>query len=150
MIDQAALQDAIESQTAIRPDDADALDSFAEINLSPFGDDPYDTRFEPDDTLSLTLRLIVWARYDGAHMIRDIKEQPVRIHPRLLTDAARFAAWLDAHRAVWVSALSNVSRVEYCLPADLIFPGALALKRPQTVEQFVSALQVRSRLGRLL
>lgn len=150
MIDQTAIQAAVEAQTTARPEDTDALDSFAEINLLPFGAGDYDTRFEPDGALSLALRLIVWARWDGAHTIRDIKEQTITIPAALLHDAARFGAWLDAHRALWADALVHVERVELCLPMDLLFPNALALKRPQTTEQFIQALSVKSRLGRLL
>ena len=36
----------------------------------------------------------------------------------------------------------------WAMPADLVFPRILQLKRPQTREHYAAALLVRSRLGR--
>jgi hypothetical protein len=150
-IDQDAITAIIDALDHIRPQRTDGLACYGSVQVQPIGAERYDSRFNPDGSLSLTIRLLEWDQ-DAANAatLRGIKEQRVAALPAAsLLDAARFAAFARA----WASALSPALAsylVLQALPCDLFFPKVLQLKRPQTEAQFIAALSVKSRLGRFL
>lgn len=97
----------------------------------------------------LVVRLIIWDRGpDGALMIRDVKEQQVWFDTAG-SSASRIATYVEAFKYVASRALAR-PEVETLMPHDLLISNVLKLEKPQTVEQFVKALSVKSRLGKYL
>jgi hypothetical protein len=149
-IDQDAIAVIIESLRYIKPQDTDGLAAYASLELLPIGNGEWDSRFNPNGSLSLTIRLLEWDQGAAADpTLRGIKEQQVALPAASLLDAARFAAFASAWADVLSRALTS-HLVLQALPYDLFFPKVLQLKRPQTEAQFIAALSVSSRLGRFL
>lgn len=110
--------------------------------------------------LAATLRLFVWDVHEGERSVRDIKEQQVVVLHKDHVDDPRVPAYLEG----WVAALRLVferhderlaagdpsasDRIEGAMPHEFVFPDVLALRRPQTAEEFTDALlSGKKRLG---
>lgn len=126
---------------------------------------PDEHRGDAPSDLRATLRTLVWDDRDGERSLRDIREQTVVIVRREHSDDPRvpayFAGWaaalrfvLERHAELAAAGLRTEAlrqRLEYSLPMDLVFPGVLRLRRPQTADDFTAALlSGKKRLGRLL
>ncbi len=100
------------------------------------------------ESLRIILRLIIWDEADGVRMIRDIKEQQVLVcHQRIHEFPERLEAGLQAHAEVLKVLFQDPpEEMSTYMPTDLLFPKVFALKSAQTVEDFIRALSVRSRL----
>ncbi|MBK8259997.1 MAG: hypothetical protein IPK80_01510 [Nannocystis sp.] len=111
-----------------------------------------------DGALVLTVRLLIWELTGGTRTIRDIKEQEIHIglaehlsDPRL---PACVAGWVQAIRQIFdqqdprLEALLDATMPEDLLPT---FADLLALRRPQTPQDFADALLTsKKRLARYL
>jgi hypothetical protein len=150
IVDQDAITQTLADITPIYPEDTAGLSGYSSIEMVPFGDGEWESRFAPDGDLYLTMRLICWEQAGEVTTIRDIKEQQLYVPAALLADAARFDAFARALASVLSRVCQRSDRIDVMLPSDLIRFDALKLKRPQTEDQFVDALVVPSRLGRLL
>ncbi|MBZ5715386.1 hypothetical protein [Nannocystis pusilla] len=115
-------------------------------------------------SLVATVRLVVWDVNGEERSMGDIKEQEVEVVPAKSIDDPRlpayFQGWAEALRVAFAR-LDEViaaegeaaagNRVEEALPCDMFCPEVLALRRPQTAEEFAEALlSNRKRLGWLL
>lgn len=118
----------------------------------------------PDGGLVATIRLVVWDVQGEERTIRDIKEQQVTIVAAEHLDDPRVPAYLEGLAAALDLAFARLDetiadeghgavteRLEEAMPYAF-FPGdVLALRRPQTAEEFTDALLTnRKRLGWLL
>lgn len=121
-----------------------------------------------DDTrghLRATFRTVTWDVDGEARSIRDVKEQDVFLLAEDYRDDPRLPAyvegWAAALRFIFerhaeltaAGALPQQARdaLDWCMPSDLVHPGVLALKRPQTAEDFTEALlSSKKRLGRFI
>ncbi len=130
----------------------------------PLGGEPFSLEVVPgatgswvraiEPTAVATIRSITWDvdPATGTMSIRDIKEQDVAMGwPVYYDDAERVAAYFQALSRVIVD-LGKLDRDETdgYMPADLMHPEVLALRRARTVADFEAALRVKSRLGALL
>lgn len=107
------------------------------------------TSLRDDGDYGIVLRLIIWdALPDGTQTIRDIKEQECWFDPHDVSPE-RLAAFGRAHTYVASLALAH-PEVDTLMPHDVWKPHVLQLSKPQTEEQFVKALSVKSRFGKLL
>ncbi|MFY0540475.1 hypothetical protein [Nannocystis pusilla] len=116
-----------------------------------------------DGRLEATVRLVVWDVQGEERMIRDVKEQQVTIVAAKHLEDPRVPAYLEGLAAALDLAFSRLdeaiadkgpvaaSAIEVAMPYEF-FPGdVLALRRPQTAEDFKDALLTnRKRLGWLL
>ncbi|MFZ6181282.1 hypothetical protein [Nannocystis pusilla] len=117
-----------------------------------------------DGRLEATIRLVVWDVQGEQRTMRDIKEQQVTIvsaahldDPRVLAYFEGWAAAMDLAFARLDEAIAaggsgaSSGRIETAYPHEF-FPGdVLALRRPETAEDFTDALlSNRKRLGWLL
>lgn len=98
-----------------------------------------------------TFRTIVWERDPdtGERRVRDIKEQDIYMGwPKLYDERERVAAWAQALERV----LSEIpmDKLETLMPADLVHPKVLELRKAQSVEDFDKALRAKKRLGQWL
>lgn len=105
--------------------------------------------------LVLTLRLILWEEEGERRMVRDIKEQELRVGAAELADP-RFGAFVEGWRlalAELFAAISGAGRldgIEGVMPHDLAHLGVLRLKRPRSADDFCDMLLRPGRLGALL
>lgn len=110
-----------------------------------------------------TIRLIVFERVDGDRQVRDIKEQEcVWLYPQHREDPrvpAYVAGWAAAVQFIFERNAELVDagdagasdRIDTAMPFDFFNPDVLALRRPQTAEDFTDALlSSKKRLGKLL
>lgn len=117
-----------------------------------------------DGRLEATVRLFVWDVQGEERTIRDIKEQQVTVVAAEHLEDPRVPAYLEGLAAALKLAFARVDetiadkghgavtdRLEQAMPYEF-FPGdVLALRRPQTAEDFSDALLTnRKRLGWLL
>lgn len=118
-----------------------------------------------DQGVGVLVRLIVWDEVDGDRSIRDVKEQQVTLvyqrhaeDPRVVDYARGWAAALsfalgrvDELRAAGAPLPRFAAELDAWMPMDLFFPDLLALRRPQTEDDFMDALlSSKKRLGKLL
>ncbi|MCY0987593.1 hypothetical protein OV203_10690 [Nannocystis sp. ILAH1] len=118
----------------------------------------------PEGGLVATVRLVVWDVQGEERMMRDIKEQRVTIVAAEHLEDPRVPAYLEGLAAALNLAFARVDetiadkghgalsdRLAEAMPYEF-FPGdVLALRRPQTAEDFSDALLTnRKRLGWLL
>lgn len=118
----------------------------------------------PDGGLAATVRLVVWDVQGEERTIRDIKEQRVTIVAAAHLEDPRVPAYLEGLAAALNLAFARLDeaiaangsgtateRIEGAMPHEF-FPGdVLALRRPQTAEDFKDALLTNhKRLGWLL
>lgn len=109
------------------------------------------------------IRLFLWDTLDdGKRAIRDIREQEVQWLPAEAADDPRVAAYLEgwaaAVRAIFerheerLAAGAEIDKSNYFdLPADLVCPEVLQLRRPQAADEFTETLLAsKQRLGRFL
>ncbi len=103
------------------------------------------------DHQRLTVRLIVFDP-GPPRSVSNIKEQQVWVgEDSLYQDAARVDEMLYAWQQVLGEVLSLPSTVlDPLMPADVLHPNVLALKKPRNRDDFAKALRARSRLGSLL
>jgi hypothetical protein len=97
---------------------------------------------------AVVLRLVVWDVNEetGVQSIRDIKEQQIYLgSPKL----QYFVPFMNALAKV-VSRVLSSPMIETMMPHDLVNFGVLKLANATTEADFVKALSVKSRLGKLL
>ena len=101
-----------------------------------------------------TIRSIAWDvdLSTGNMSIRDIKEQEVNMGwPVYFEDMQRVAAYFSALSAILTElGKHHPDEIDSLMPADLMHPEVLTLRRANTVADFDAALRVKSRLGLLL
>ncbi|WP_434428326.1 hypothetical protein [Nannocystis pusilla] len=117
-----------------------------------------------DGRLEATIRLVVWDVQGEERMIRDVKEQQVTIVSAKYLEDPRVPAYLEGLAAAIDLAFTRLDeaiadkgfgglsdRVETAYPHEFFPSDVLALRRPQTAEDFTDALLTnRKRLGWLL
>jgi len=101
----------------------------------------------PKDKLGVIIRLVVWDINEetGVQSLRDVKEQQISLTPP--TDLVRFAAFTRALVRVATRAIER-PELETLMPYDFVKFDALKLAKASTEEDFVTALSVKSRLGK--
>jgi hypothetical protein len=104
----------------------------------------------PDDGVRTVLRLIVWDVEADSRMIRDVKEQEVEFASRgKLPERARLEAYLRALAHVATRVLAT-SQAEWLMPHELFDTSPLKLVKASSEQDFVAALEKKSRLGKYL
>ncbi len=116
------------------------------VEAQPLIDDP-----KPDEIWA-ALRVI---QFDPDGMIRDIREQSLRLapHPNVLADAERVGECVAAHVEVLRELFGrpDASEHDVGMPCDLIWiDELLRLRKAVTREQFGEALRAQKRLGKRL
>ena len=104
------------------------------------------------DEIWAALRVI---QFDPDGMIRDIREQSLRLapHPNVLADAERVGECVAAHVEVLRELFGrpDASEHDVGMPCDLIWiDELLRLRKAVTREQFGEALRAQKRLGKRL
>lgn len=102
-----------------------------------------------EEVLRVILRLILWGEDRGERMVNCIKEQEIILSVQRIHEfPERLEAGLQAHAEVLMRLFEqDHALAESCMPADLFYPDVFLLKTARTVEDFVRALSVKSRLG---
>ena len=117
-----------------------------------------------DGRLEATVRLVVWDVHGEERAIRDIKEQQVTILAAEHLEDPRAPAYLEGLAAAIRLAFARLDesfaeqghgavseQIEQAMPYEFFPRDVLALRRPQTAEDFKEALLTnRKRLGWLL
>lgn len=117
-----------------------------------------------DGRLEATVRLVVWDVQGEQRTMRDIKEQQVTIVAAAHLDDPRVPAYFEGLAAALDFAFARIDeaiadrgpaaatdRLEVAMPYEFLPGDVLALRRPQTAEDFQDALLTnRKRLGWLL
>ncbi len=120
---------------------------------------------EHDGAWRATIRTVTWDIEGGQRSIRDVKEQDVFLGFADTFDDPRLPAYLEG----WAAALRFIftrhaelsaegalpARVreafEQSMPSDFVCPDLLALRRPQSADDFTEALlSSKKRLGRFV
>jgi hypothetical protein len=100
--------------------------------------------------LRVQLQLVHYEDVDGIRQLLEIREQSVALVPLAVRDEPeRVVAYGKALARVLPLVLAQHTD-RWFLPSDLIPYDALMLARAETEEDFVRALQAKSRLGRYL
>ena len=145
----AAIESALREASPIQGG-ARELVALSRMGASAEDDPPWTWR--EHGHVRTTLRLICWdgPRGDGARSIVDIREQDAVIVLRELiaTPPQRLRAYILGWADAVGVCLERMPDDCWAMPADLVFPRILQLKRPQAREHYAAALLVRSRLGR--
>lgn len=119
-----------------------------EFAKTPEGEEERYTFIVDEHALRVTVLLILWDEHSEERMVSSIKEQEVILSDQgVHTFPERLEAGLQAHAEV----LRRLFEREDCdheryLPNDLFFPEIFTLKTARTIEDFVRALSVKSRL----